>query len=152
MRLEREAVPAGRMFFCHHLTPELVWQEGRASRMRTGRSASLGMIIAAEDPAGARRDLFARMFGREAVRRDGERLQPARRAGDGGGGDARRARGPARQRGPDPDGRAQFMAALVLRTTSLDQVWKEVPEAVRFENGLMVPANAACGAALIFRE
>ena len=44
------------------------------------------------------------------------------------------------------------MAALVLRTVSLDQVWAEVPEAVRFENGLLVPANAACGAALIFRE
>ncbi len=53
---------------------------------------------------------------------------------------------------PDLDGRAEAMAALVLRTVSLDQVWAEAPEAKRFDNGLIVPANAACGAALIFRE
>jgi hypothetical protein len=150
VRLEREAVQAGRMFFCHHLTPELVWQEGRPPHTN-GAVGILGMIIAAEDPDGVG-TLFAQMFGREAVRRTGsgcsllaglatvEVVTPGALAARLG------------SAGPVAEGRAQFMAALVLRTTSLDRVWKEVPEAVRFENGLMVPANAACGAALIFRE
>ena len=150
VRLEREALPAGRMFFCHHLTPELVWQEGRQAHAN-GAIGILGVMIAADDPA-AVGDLFTRMFGRAAVRRSGggcslraglatvDVMTPAAVAARLG------------SAAPAPDGRGQFMAALLLRTTSLDQVWKEVPGAVRFEGGLMVPANAACAAALIFRE
>ncbi|MBV8912519.1 MAG: VOC family protein [Acetobacteraceae bacterium] len=150
VRLARDAVQAGRMFFCQHLTSELVWQEERPPHAN-GAVGLLGMLIGAEDPA-TLCELFARMFGRAAVRRTAagcnlvaglatiEVMAPT--ALVAGLGSAM----------PDPGGRREFMAALVLRTISLEQVWAEVPEAVRFEHGLLVPANAACGAALIFRE
>ncbi len=66
VRLPREATPSGRMFFCHHLTPELVWPDGRASHPN-GAVGIAGMLIAAEDPARLA-DLFAQMFGRHSVR------------------------------------------------------------------------------------
>jgi hypothetical protein len=109
------------------------------------------MIIAAEDPA-ALGDLFARMFGRHAVRRTngGCRLLAGLATVEVTTPAALVARmGSA---APEAAGRHQFMAALELRATSLEQVWSEIPEAVRFEHALLVPANAACGAALIFRE
>ena len=37
--MERDAEPAGRLFFCQHLTPGLVWQDAW-QRHATGRSAS----------------------------------------------------------------------------------------------------------------
>ena len=145
VRLEREAVQAGRMFFCHHLTPELVWQEGRPPHTN-GAVGILGMIIAAEDPDGVG-TLFAQMFGREAVRRTGsgcsllaglatvEVVTPGALAARLG------SAGPV----AEPGGRSSWRR-WCCGPASLDRVLEEVPEAVRFENGLMVPANAACGA------
>lgn len=150
VRLERDRVPGGRMFFCHHLTPELVWTEPRPAHPN-GAVGILGMIVSAEDPS-VLEDLFTSLFGRHSVRRTGvgctlvaglatvEVVTPAALAARLG------------SAAPDPTGRGAFMAALVLRAASLDQVWAEVPEAVRFETGLLVPAEAACGAALLFRE
>jgi len=150
VRIEREAVAAGRAFFCDHQSPELVWTEARSPHAN-GAVGLLGLLIAADDP-GDLAGLFERMFGDRHVRRTAtgcmlvaglatiEVTTPMALAARLG------------SAMPDPAGRAQFMAALVLRTVSLDQVWAEVPEAVRFEHGLLVPANAACGAALIFRE
>jgi catechol 2,3-dioxygenase-like lactoylglutathione lyase family enzyme len=150
VRLEPGAVPSGRVFFCHHLTPELVWTEDRLLHAN-GATGLRRVVIAAED-AEALAELFARMFGERSVRRTatGCVLVAGLATVEVSTPMALTARlGSAM---PDPAGRSQFMAALTLRTTSLDQVWAEVPEAVRFERGLLVPANAAGGAALIFRE
>ncbi len=149
VRLTREAATAGRMFFCHHLTPELVWRDewrGHAN----GAVGIAGMTIAAEDPAELGL-LFRRLFGQALVREHADMLSLiaglatvdiitpsalAARLGDAA---------------PAADGRRQFMAALTLRTRSLDQARTAIPQAEAFEGGLLVPARAACGAALIFR-
>ena len=61
-------VPAGRVYFCHHLTRDLVWRD----EWRHHANGAIGIeraVIAAREPEvlGA---LFARMFGEDAVRRD----------------------------------------------------------------------------------
>lgn len=149
VRLTREATTAGRMFFCHHLTPELVWRD-EWRQHANGAVGIAGMTIAANDPT-ALAALFRRLFGTASVQEhgDGARLTaglatveivtPAALASHLGGA------------APDAQGREQFMAALTLRTMSLDRAKAAMPEAKPFEGGLLVPAAAAGGTALIFR-
>lgn len=119
VRLERQAVPAGRMFFCHHLTPELVWHDPWR-RHPNGATGVAGMVIAASDPA-FYAALFALMFGEASVRREAEGvtltlglarvevMTPGMVAGRYGG------------VAPDLAGRAHAMAVLTLRTNALAQ-------------------------------
>ena len=149
VRLQRDAVAAGRLFFCHHQTPELVWQGAR--RHANGVVGIAAALVAAADPAELL-GLFVQMFGPDAVR-DGalvaglarvEVLTPA----------ALRARlGDA---APDGDGRRQLMAALELRTVSLGRVDAalaagHVPH-TRATDSVTVAATDAGGVALAFRE
>ena len=67
VRLTPGVVPAGRIYFCHHFTRDLVWRD----EWRHHANGAIGVaraVIAARDPSvlGA---LFARMFGEDAIRR-----------------------------------------------------------------------------------
>ncbi len=154
VRLEREAVPAGRVFFCHHLTPELVWHDPWR-RHPNGALGILRAVVCAAEPA-MLGGLFARMFGGEHVRptAEGFRLLAGlasidvmtRAALDAEfGADA-----------PEAAGRDQFMAALTLRTSSLDQASRALRDggiaATQNGRGIAVAAAAACGVALLFQE
>lgn len=154
VRLERGAVPAGRMFFCHHLTPELVWHD--AWRRHPNGALGIGRaVVCAAEPA-ALGGLFARMFGDEHVRQtaDGCRLSaglasidvmtPAALDAEFGDG------------APEAAGRDQFMAALTLRTLSLDRTARALRDgriaATQGKDGITVAAAAACGVTLAFQE
>lgn len=69
VRLERDASPAGRMFFCHHLTPGLVWHDPWR-RHPNGAIGIAGFGIQAPDP-GHYAALFGRLFGDDAVGHEG---------------------------------------------------------------------------------
>ena len=154
VRLERDAVPAGRVFFCHHLTPDLVWHDA----WRRHPNGALGIqraVICATEP-GTLGGLFARMFGEEHVRQTAEgcRLSaglanidvvtPAALDAEFGA-DA-----------PEAGGREQFMAALTLRTLSLDRVSRALRDgciaATQDSSAITVAASAACGVTLAFQE
>ncbi len=150
VRLEREAVPAGRLFFCHHLTPQLVWQDA----WRRHANGALG-VIAAEDPAEPAA-LLVRLFGADAVRRHAagftllaglsriDIVTPAALAAEFGAA------------APEAAGRGQFMAALTLRTASLDRAAAAAQAggiaAVREPGRLVVPAGTLGGMTLVFEE
>ncbi len=152
--LERDAAPAGRVFFCHHLTPELVWHDPWR-RHSNGALGILRAVVCAAEPA-MLGGLFARMFGDGQVRQtaDGCRLSaglasvdvvtPAALDAEFGAG------------APDAAGRGQFMAALVLRTLSLDQASRALRDggiaATQDGSGITVAAAAACGVTLRFQE
>jgi hypothetical protein len=147
--------PAGRLYFCHHLTRDLVWRD----EWRHHANGAIGVmraVIASRDPASLG-GLFARMFGAAAVREiaDGCRLlvglsqfdviTPAA---------LHRAFGDA---APDGNGRAEFMAALTLRTRSLEAVVRTLEAggivgAQRNSDRIVVPASAAFGTVVEFRE
>ena len=57
---------AGRIFFCHHLTPDLVWRD-EWRQHANGTVGVAGAVIAAEDPASVA-GLFRTLFGTEMVR------------------------------------------------------------------------------------
>lgn len=154
VRLPSTTTPAGRLYFCHHLTRNLVWRD----EWRHHANGTIGVmraVIAAQDPASLG-NLFARMFGAGAVRdiAGGHRLliglsqfdvvTPAalvRQFGDAA---------------PGGQGRTEFMAALTLRTRSLGTAAAAlrtggIATAGRDEDRIVVPASAAFGVALEFR-
>jgi hypothetical protein len=155
VRLAAGTTPAGRLYFCHHLTRDLVWRD-EWRHHANGVIGVMRAVIAAHDPASLG-GLFARMFGAGAVREiaDGCRLlvglsqfdviTPAA---------LQRAYGDA---APEGEERAEFMAALTLRTQSLEAVAKALHSggisAARHDSGqIVVPATAAFGTVLEFRE
>ena len=150
VRLKPGVVPAGRLYFCHHFTRDLVWRD--EWRHHANGVIGIDRIVVVSDPVGVVIDLFGRMFGAEALRRSSLRLgltslSVAERSifefvwADSA---------------PDPAGRSQYMAALGLRVQDLDRTAEvlrdnDVPFS-RTEVWVRVAARDAFGAALEFRE
>jgi hypothetical protein len=153
VHLAQEAIPAGRIYFCHHLTRDLVWRD----EWRHHPNGAVGVaraVIAARDPE-APAGVFARMFGADAVRKERggfrltvgltvfDMLNPAEVEAEFG--DAAPA-----------DERAQYMASLTIRTRSLAQAAGALRSGgmdVRKERErLLVPATQTMGVALVFQE
>lgn len=146
-------VPAGRVYFCHHLTRDLVWRD----EWRHHANGAIGIeraVIAAREPAmvGA---LFARMFGEDTVRRVGTgcSLAVGLSRFDVITPDAlSRAFADA---APAADGRDQFMAALTIRTHSLERaaaalVAGQIKGVRREADRIVVPATETFGVTLEF--
>ena len=154
VRLLPGTVPAGRIYFCHHFTRDLVWRD----EWRHHANGAVGVaraVIAARDPD-VLGGLFARMFGGDAVRHTPigcaliiglsqfdvislDQLVPEF-------GDA----------APVADGRDEFMAALTIRTRCLQLAAAAFASGgitgVRHESQrILVPATETFGVTLEFR-
>jgi len=153
--LREGTVTAGRIYFCHHLTRDLVWRD----EWRHHANGVIGVsraVIAAQDPASVGA-VFARMFGSDAVRSgaDGCSLAVGLSQFDVITPDAlKREFGEA---APDGAGRPQFMASLRLRTRSLRDAAAALAagnvSGVKQSAGrIVVPASSAFGATLEFHD
>jgi hypothetical protein len=152
-RLPRATTPAGRLYFCEHLTRDLVWRDA----WRHHANGTVGVaraVIAAEDPDRLGR-LFGRMFGARTVRPtdDGcslivglsrfDVVTPAalwEMFGDAA---------------PDSRGRRDYMAALTFRTVSLDAAETALEAGGirgvdRIGTSVLVPATEGFGVTLEF--
>ena len=118
VRLPNETTPAGRLYFCHHLTRDLVWRDAWR-RHANGATGVLEAVIAAADPAPLA-GLFARMFGATAVRPIGGGYRLAVGLTRIDVVDPRQLAARFGTMVPAAQGRSAWMAALVLRTQSLD--------------------------------
>lgn len=152
VRLPADAVAAGRLYFCQHLTRDLVWRDGWR-RHGNGTIGIARVVIAAEEPE-ALCTLFARMFGPEAVRQGptgGSLVLGLARCEVVTPEALRREFGAA---APAADGRTEFMAALGLRTSDLDRAQAALEAGGiahrREPDRLLVPAAEACGVTLEF--
>jgi hypothetical protein len=150
LRLPGETSAAGRMYFCQHYTRDLVWRD----EWRLHANGALGveaMLIGSTAPERLG-GLFARMFGAEHVLPivGGQRLVMGLSRCDILLPDALAAQLPGAL--PDPSGRDDYMAGLVLRTTSLDRAAAalRVPGVIREAGSVIAPAAQAMGAALRF--
>ncbi len=152
-RLPRSAAAAGRLYFCQHLTRDLVWRD----EWRHHANGAIGIaraVIAAENPA-ILGGLFARMFGAAPVRPadDGcslmlglsrfDIVHPAALWEMFGGA------------APDSRGRRDYMAALTFRTLSLDAAETaleagNIRGVDRIGTSVLVPAAEAFGVTLEF--
>lgn len=153
--LPESDTPYGRIYFCHHLTRDLVWRD-EWRRHANGVVAVARAVFVHPDPAAASQ-LYAQMFGAEAVRdiEGGKMIVVAqtsleivteatagRELGDGM---------------PDAAGRATYMAALGFRTVSVKQAavalkQNGIPFVGRRDGSLQVPARAALNTTLMFGE
>lgn len=152
-RLPSASVPAGRLYFCQHLTRGLVWRD-EWRHHANGAVAVARAVIAAAAPEelGA---LFARMFGARAVRQIDEGCAVT----------AGLARieivTPAAlwemfgEAAAESRGRRDYMAALTLRTLSLDAAETALEAGGirgvdRIGTSVLVPASEAFGVTLEF--
>jgi hypothetical protein len=152
-RLPRTATPAGRFYFCQHLTRDVVWRD----EWRHHANGAVGVaraVIAAEEPR-LLGGLFARMFGAQAVRPtdDGCALILGLSRFD--------VVTPMAlwemfgEAAPDSRGRRDYMAALTIRTLSLDAVETALEAGGirgwdRIGTSVLIPAREAFGVTIEF--
>ncbi len=147
VRIERDASPAGRLYFCEHLTPALVWDD-TLMRHPNGAVGVKRAVICARDPA-IPLALFARMFGDCTA--DGKLnaglshidvVTPAALHAE------------YEDCMADAEGRQQYMAALMVRTASLDHTAAALKAggiaSHRHGNTITVAARDAGGVTLVF--
>jgi hypothetical protein len=146
-------VAAGRIYFCHHFTRDLVWRD-EWRHHGNGAIGILRAVIAAREPA-LLAALFRQMFGDEAVQSDSagyslavglsrfDIVTPDQLARDFG----------------DTlpiDHRPEYMAALTIRTRSLERVAAALAAGAvkgvrRDADRIVVPATETFGVTLEFR-
>jgi Glyoxalase-like domain len=117
VRLPPDSVPGARLYFCHHLTRQLVWRDEWRSH-RNGAENIAGVTLVAPDPTTVAA-LFKKMFGDASVRGDafGLTLEMANARVEIIAPDAVARRLAAAA--PDPEGRENYLAALTVRTAAL---------------------------------
>ncbi len=153
VRLMPGMVPAGRLYFCQHLTRDLVWRDAWRHHAN-GVTGVARAVVVAQDTAdlGA---LFARMFGPDAVCAidGGCALTVGLSRFDVVSPEAFQAEfGDA---APESQGRDSYMAALEFRTRSLDAAAAALDKGRiagvrRLDRRIVVPASSAFGATLAF--
>jgi catechol 2,3-dioxygenase-like lactoylglutathione lyase family enzyme len=152
-RLDPDRVAMGRVYFCEHLTPELVWRPEWQSHPNTA-GAIARVVVVTPDPQRTAA-LFRGLFGHAAIAdRDGRRVivaaaaqvelaTPNTVAAEFG------------EAAPEAAGRVEYMAALGLKVASLAaaaQQLRGVP-GVRIEpHRVVVPAAAAFNTTIVFTE
>ena len=150
-RLDPAKIAMGRVYFCEHRTPELVWRPEWQSHPN-GARAIARIIVATGDP-GRTAALFGALFGPAAVaERDGtciiragaaqvELTTPAAIAGEFGDAAA------------EPAGRPEYLAAIELKVISLADTAEQLRNVpgVRIDpRRVVVPARAAFNTSIVF--
>lgn len=153
VRMKAGVVPYGRVYYCHHFTRDLVWRD-EWRHHANGATGIVRAVIAAREPSGLA-GVFRRMFGQDAVQRSGTGYslvvglsrfdivtmeQLAREFADAA----------------PRDERPEFMAALTVRTRSLQLAAGALGagsvRGVRREaDRIVVAATETFGVALEFR-
>jgi Glyoxalase-like domain len=152
-RLDPSKVAVGRVYFCEHQTPDLVWRSEWQVHPN-GAKAITRLVIATADPRRSGR-LFQSLFGDDAVTGHDQRqiisagaaqielVTPTMVSAEFGAAAA------------DPAGRAEYMAGLEINVASLSkalQLLSSVPGLQVERHRLVVPAVAAFNVTLIFSE
>jgi catechol 2,3-dioxygenase-like lactoylglutathione lyase family enzyme len=152
-RLDPARVSMGRVYFCEHQTPDLVWRPEWLTHPN-GAYAIARVVVATADPQRTA-TLFRGLFGDDALAdRDGRQVINAGTAQvEVATPDAVSAE--FGEAAADPAGRAEYMVALEMRVRSLP----EAEQCLRSVTGLrveprrlVVPAGAAFNTAIAFSE
>ena len=152
-RLDPSKVAMGRVYFCEHQTPDLVWRPEWQTHPNGARAISRVVVASADPPRTA--VLFRDLFGSDAVAdRDGrqvmtagtvqvELVAPDLVAAEFGEAVA------------EPVGRAEYMAALGIRVRSLPAAAQQLRsvQGVHVDaDRLVVPAGVAFNTTIVFSE
>ena len=153
IRLDPDKIAVGRVYFCEHLTPDLVWRPEWQSHPN-GASAIARVVVATPDPRRTA-NLFDDLFGSDVVaERDGRQVMMAGTAQV----ELALPNMVAAEFGEvaaEPAGRAEYIAALGIKVRSLREAAQRLGAVpgVRVETRrLVVPAAAAFNTTLVFSE
>lgn len=150
-RLDPDRIAMGRVYFCEHLTPELVWRPEWQEHPSGARAISR-VVVAAPDPK-ATALLFRGLFGGGALSNQGDRCvvaagtarvelaTPAAVAAEFG------------EAAPEAAGRSEYLAALVIAVGSPADTAERLRGApgIRVEpQRVVVPARVAFNTTLVF--
>jgi hypothetical protein len=152
-RLDPDKITIGRVYFCEHLTPDLVWRPEWQAHPN-GASAITRVVVATADPPRTA-VLFRDLFGGDAVaERDGRHVMTA--------GAAQVELTPPNlvatefsEAAAEPAGRAEYMAVLGIKVRSLREAaqrLRAVPDVRTEPQQLVVPATAAFNTTIVFSE
>jgi catechol 2,3-dioxygenase-like lactoylglutathione lyase family enzyme len=152
-RLDPDKIAIGRVYFCEHLTPDLVWRPEWQAHPN-GSCAITRVVVATADPQRTA-VLFRALFGSDAVaERDGRQVMAAGTAQV----ELALPNIVAAEFGEavaEPAGRPEYMAALEIKVRSLRKAAKLLRpiSGVRVEaQRLVVPATSAFNTTLAFSE
>jgi hypothetical protein len=141
----------GRVYFCEHQTPDLVWRPEWRTHPNGAAAISRVVVATADPPRTAR--LFRDLFGGDAAtERDGRYVIAAGTAQV----ELTPPDGVAAEFGDaaaEPAGRAEYMAALGIRVRSLSwaaQQLRLIPGLGVEPHRLVVPARAAFNTTIVF--
>jgi hypothetical protein len=153
--LAPEASGIGRVYFCEHLTPDLVWR-AEWQRHPNGAREIVRVLVATDDPS-RQATLFAALFGRDqvAAHPDGTTVLTLSDGGRVVLASVADTIGLLGQAAPDPAGRGGFMAALAIRVASVAtvaQLLRGIPGLVVGPHRVIVPANAAFNTTILFED
>jgi Glyoxalase-like domain len=150
--LDPKAMPMGRVYFCQHLTPQLVWRREWQAHLN-GARAIARVVVATPEPQQTA-VLFRTLFG-PVVAMEGGRLRlaagtarvelvtPAALAAEFGHAAA------------DPAGRSEYLAAVEFRVTALAETVRALASTAGIlviDRKVMVPAAMAFNTTLVFAE
>ena len=155
VRLPNDTTPAGRLYFCHHFTRDLVWRDEWRHHANGTVAVARALIVEPDPAAGAK--LYIDMFGADSVRNikggksvviGNSRFDIVTEA------ELRDQFGDA---APDPEGRPAYMAGLTFRTASLNKAAHtlhtgKIADVRPGAGRLVVPAKQALNAVLEFVE
>jgi hypothetical protein len=152
-RLDADEIAMGRVYFCEHLTPDLVWR-AKWQAHPNGACAIARVVVATADPQWTA-VLFRDLFGEHAVtERDGRQMMTA--------GTAQIELTPLKmvasefgEAAAEPAGRAEYMAVLGIKVGSLHETAQQLRQVsgVRAEpRRVVVPAAVAFNTTIVFSE
>jgi Glyoxalase-like domain len=152
-RLDPDKIAMGRVYFCEHLTPDLVWRAEWQAHPN-GARAIARVVVATADPQRTA-VLFRDLFGGHAVtERDGRQVMTAGTAAV----ELALPKALADEFGEaaaEPAGRAEYMAALGIKVRSLPEAAHQLRQVsgVRAEpRRLVVPAAVGFNTTIVFSE
>ena len=151
--LDPAGVAMGRVYFCEHLTPELVWRpEGQTHP--NGACAITRVVVATADPQRTA-VLFRDLFGGASVAEHAGKHVMAAGAAQVELASPNTIAAEFGEAAPEPAGRAEYMAVLGIRVRSQREAAQRLHSiaGARTEpQRLVVPAAAAFNTTIVFSE
>ena len=151
-RLDPDKIAMGRVYFCEHQTPDLVWRPEWQAHPN-GALAIVRVVVATDNP-GRTAALFRDLFGRDAVTERDRRQVMAAGTAQVEFALPNMVAAEFGEAAAEPAGRTEYMAALVIRVRSLHETKQlsRVPGIKVDPRRLVVPGAAAFNTTIVFSE
>ena len=152
-RLDPSKIAMGRVYFCEHRTPELVWRPEWQDHPNGARAINRVVVVTPDPPRSA--ELFARLFGHAAVKTTANGCILPMQSGSVVLCTPEAVVAEFGAAAADPAGRKEYLAALQVAVGSLAETTRQlgaIPGLQQQSQRVVLPAAAAFNTTLVFSE